>query len=593
MHTQSSPAFTNHDVAEHLRLIATLKEIKGEGRFHWLAFRNAADLIDNLPEDINDIAAAGTLTDLPGVGQGIAEVIEQFLASGDSDLAGKLRAEVPITLVELTEIPGLGAKKVARLWQELGITTLAELKEAAQARRIRALKGFGPKTEENILKGIAQLEQRRQARTPLGVARPLALALIQTLRETLPPDAITAIEPAGSLRRWKETVGDLDILAVTPRPADVMAAFQRLPQVEEVLLGGETKTRVRLRGGLECDLRVVEPRHWGTALQYFTGSKAHNIELRELALKQGWSLSEYGLKATGKGHAPAGEERFFDTEEALYHFLGLDWIPPEMRENRGEIALAQAHNLPRLITVEDIQGELHGHSDWSDGRASIETMAQAAMERGYQYWLLSDHSVGLGVTGGVDGERLMEQRRIVDALNQRWAREGIDFRLLLGVELEILADGSLALPDDVLAQLDVVVASIHSSLRQDRETITQRCLKAVHNPHVDILGHPTSRLLGKRPPTELDMERVLEACAATGTAVEINAHPWRLDLNDVLARRAVDLGCKIVISTDAHQPTDMDYLVYGVGMARRAWLTPDDVLNTRPLDDMLALLKNP
>ena len=593
MHTQSSPAFTNHDVAEHLRLIATLKEIKGEGRFHWLAFRNAADLIDNLPEDINDIAAAGTLTDLPGVGQGIAEVIEQFLASGDSDLAGKLRAEVPIALVELTEIPGLGAKKVARLWQELGITTLAELKEAAQARRIRALKGFGPKTEENILKGIAQLEQRRQARTPLGVARPLALALIQTLRETLPPDAITAIEPAGSLRRWKETVGDLDILAVTPRPADVMAAFQSLPQVEEVLLGGETKTRVRLRGGLECDLRVVEPRHWGTALQYFTGSKAHNIELRELALKQGWSLSEYGLKATGKGHAPAGEERFFDTEEALYHFLGLDWIPPEMRENRGEIAMAQAHNLPRLITVEDIQGELHGHSDWSDGRASIETMAQAAMDRGYQYWLLSDHSVGLGVTGGVDGERLMEQRRIVDALNQRWAREGIHFRLLLGVELEILADGSLALPDDILAQLDVVVASIHSSLRQDRETITQRCLKAVHNPHVDILGHPTSRLLGKRPPTELDMERVLEACAATGTAVEINAHPWRLDLNDVLARRAVDLGCKIVISTDAHQPADMDYLVYGVGMARRAWLTPEDVLNTRPLDAMLALLKNP
>jgi len=588
----SNPKYTNREVAEHLRLIATLKEIKGEGRFHWLAFRNAADTIENLPEDINDIAAAGALTDLPGVGKGVAEVIEQFLATGDSELAKKLRSQVPVTLVELTEVPGLGARKVARLWQELGITTLAELKAAAEAHRIRGLKGFGPKTEENILKGIAQLEQRRYARTPLGVARPLAMELIQALRRALPPDTIAAIEPAGSLRRWKETVGDLDILAITPRPAQVMNAFQRLPQVEEVLLGGETKTRVRLRGGLECDLRVVEPQHWGTALQYFTGSKAHNIELRELALKQGWSLSEYGLKATGKGDAPAGEERYFETEEALYEFLGLDWIPPEMRENRGEIALAQAHNLPRLLTRDDILGELHGHSDWSDGRASIEEMAEAAMARGYRYWLLSDHSVGLGVVGGVDGEKLAQQRRIVDELNARWSQAGVDFRLLLGVELEILADGSLALPDEVLAQLDVVVASIHSSLRQDRETITQRCLKAVMNPHVDILGHPTSRLLGRRPPTEIDMERVLQACAETGTVVEINAHPWRLDLNDVHARRAVDLGCKIAISTDAHRPTDMDYLVYGVGVARRAWLTPEDVINTRSLEGMLALLKD-
>ncbi len=591
MNAKPTHTFTNHDVAEHLRLIATLKEIKGEGRFHWLAFRNAADVIDNLPEDVNDIAAAGTLTDLPGVGKGVAEVIEQFLATGDSELAGKLRSQVPVTLVELTEVPGLGAKKVARLWRELGITTLAELKAAAEAHRIRELKGFGAKTEENILKGVALLEQRRHARTPLGVARPQALGLIQALREALPADAITAIEPAGSLRRWKETVGDLDILAITPDPAQVMAAFQQLPQVEEVLLGGETKTRVRLHGGLECDLRVVEPRHWGTALQYFTGSKAHNIELRELALKQGWSLSEYGLKATGKGDAPAGEERFFETEEALYAFLGLDWIPPEMRENRGEIALAQTHALPHLLTRDDILGELHGHSDWSDGRVSIEAMAEAAIARGYRYWLLSDHSVGLGVTGGVDGEKLAEQRKIVDALNAQWAREGVDFRLLLGVELEILADGSLALPDDVLARLDVVVASIHSSLRQDRETITERCLKAIRNPHVDILGHPTSRLLGKRPPTEIDMERVLQACAETGTVVEINAHPWRLDLNDVHARRAVALGCKIAISTDAHRLTDMDYLIYGVGVARRAWLTPDDVINTRPVDAMLALLK--
>ncbi len=582
--------FTNHDVAEHLRLIATLKEIKGEGRFHYLAFYNAADLIDNLPEDINDIAQAGRLTDLPGVGQGVAEVIQQFLASGDSELARKLRSQVPVSLVELTEIPGLGAKKVARLWKELGITTLAQLKTAAEAHRIQTLKGFGAKTEANILKGIAQLEARAHARTPLGVARPLALKLIQALRQALPPDALTAIEVAGSLRRWKETVGDLDILAASSQPDQVMEAFQHVPLVEEILLGGETKSRVRLHGGLECDLRVVAPEHWGTAFQYFTGNKQHNIELRELALEQGWSLSEYGLKATGEGEAPAGEVRHFRTEEALYAFLGLDWIPPEMRENRGEIPLAQAHALPTLITAQDILGELHGHSDWSDGRADIETMAQAAIDRGYRYWLLSDHSVGLGVTGGVDGEKLKQQRRVVDALNERWARAGVDFRLLLGVELEILADGSLALPDEVLATLDVVVASIHSSLRQDQKTITQRCLKALRNPHVHILGHPTSRLLGRRPPTALDMDQVLEACADLGVVVEINAHPWRLDLNDIYARRAVDLGCKIAISTDAHQPSDMDYLVYGVAMARRAWLTPEDVINTRPVDDMLGML---
>ena len=583
--------YTNHDVAEHLRLIANLKEIKGEGRFHYLAFRNAAEVVDSLGEDINDIAAAGKLTDLPGVGKGVAEVITQFLASGDSDLAAKLRDQVPISLIDLLAVEGLGPKKVARLWQELGITTLDELKAAAEAQKIRQLKGFGAKSEEKILKGIDLLARRGDERTPLGVARPAVLGLIAELKAALPDDAITAIEPAGSVRRWKETVGDLDILAITPRPAEVMDAFCNLPQVSDVLWRGETKSRVRLKDGLECDLRAVAQKHWGTALQYFTGSKQHNIELRELALKQGWSLSEYDLEATGKGDAPAGEKRYFASEEALYEFLGLDWIPPEMREARGEIALARAHNLPRLITKADIQGELHGHSNWSDGKATIQEMAEAAIARGYKYWLLSDHSIGLGVTGGVDGEKLAQQRDIVEELNQGWADAGVDFRLLLGVELEILADGRLALPDDALAKLDVVVASIHSSLRQDRETITRRALNAIYNPHVDILGHPTSRMLGRRPPTEIDMERVLRACAETGAVLEINAHPARLDLNDIHARRAVDLGCKIAISTDAHRPQHMDFIEYGVAVARRAWLTSENVINTLPWDKMQQALK--
>ncbi len=583
--------YTNHDVAEHLRLIANLKEIKGEGRFHYLAFRNAAEVVDSLGEDINDIAAAGKLTDLPGVGKGVAEVITQFLASGDSDLAAKLRDQVPISLIDLLGVEGLGPKKVARLWQELGITTLDELKAAAEAQKIRQLKGFGAKSEEKILKGIELLARRGDERTPLGVARPAVLGLIADLKATLPDDAITDIEPAGSVRRWKETVGDLDILAITPRPAEVMDAFCSLPQVSDVLWRGETKSRVRLKDGLECDLRAVAQKHWGTALQYFTGSKQHNIELRELALKQGWSLSEYDLEATGKGDAPAGEKRYFTSEEALYEFLGLDWVPPEMREARGEIALARTHNLPRLITKADIQGELHGHSNWSDGKAAIQEMAEAAIARGYKYWLLSDHSIGLGVTGGVDGEKLAQQRDIVEELNQGWADAGVDFRLLLGVELEILADGRLALPDDALAKLDVVVASIHSSLRQDRETITRRALSAIYNPHVDILGHPTSRMLGRRPPTEIDMERVLRACAETGTVLEINAHPARLDLNDVYARRAVDLGCKIAISTDAHRPQHMDFIEYGVAVARRAWLTSENVINALPWDKMQQTLK--
>ena len=337
---------------------------------------------------------------------------------------------------------------------------------------------------------------------------------------------------------------------------------------------------------------MVEARHWGAALQYFTGSKEHNVPLRELAQRQGWSLNEYGLTATGKGEAPEGEQRFFDEEAALYEFLGLAWVPPELRENRGEIERAKTHDLPDLITLDDIQGELHGHSTWSDGSASIEEMAEAARARGYRYWSVADHSIGLGIVQGVDGPQLLAQAEEIDALNRRYADEGVDFRLLRSVEAEVLADGTLGLPDEILAELDVVVASIHSGQRQDRETITERCLKVVNNPHVDILGHPTGRLIGRRPPSDLDVERVLLACVATGTVVEINANPSRLDLKDVYARRAVELGCKIAINSDAHSTDGMDIMEYGIATARRGWLTAEDVINTRPVDEMLSMLKN-
>lgn len=586
--------FSNQDVAAALRTMGDILLIKGENRFRVLAFQNAAESVANLGRDINAVHAAGELQTIPNVGKSIAADISQLLTTGQIDYLEELKREVPLGVVEMMQAPDMGPKKAARLWQELGITSLAELKAAAQAGKLRVLPGFGVKSEEKILRGIELLERRGEARTPLGTARPTVLDLAAALRAALPAGAIDQIEPAGSVRRWKETVGDLDVLATLGPDADaetVMDAFRRLPAVAEMLAGGRTKTRVRLANGLECDLRVVEPKHWGAALQYFTGSKEHNVALRELALKQGWSLNEYGLTATGKGEAPEGEERFFASEEALYDFLGLAWVPPELREDRGEVEAARVQRLPVLLGEADIVGEVHGHTTWSDGVASIAEMAAAARRRGYRYWVVSDHSVGLGIVGGLDEARLRAQAEEIRALNEGWAREGVDFRLLQGIEVEILADGSLGLADEVLARLDVVVASIHSSLRQDRETITARCLRAIQNPHVDILGHPTGRLLGKREPSEIDMERVLQTCAATKTAVEINAHPSRLDVNDVYARRAVDLGCKIAISTDAHAPAELDLLPYGVAVARRAWLSPADVINTRPAAAMLQTLK--
>jgi DNA polymerase (family 10) len=585
------PRLSNTEIAAQLRLIADMLQIKGENRFRVLAFKNAAESIENLGQDLYSLHDAGELTAIPAVGKGIAADIGQLLETGRIDFLEQLKLDVPLGVVEMMSVPDVGPKKAARLWRELGVADIDQLKAAAEAQQVRTLKGFGAKSEAKILKGIELLEQRKDERTPLGVARPTVLQLVRELRSALPAQALTRIEIAGSVRRWRETVGDLDILAVSAHPQAVMATFQTLPQVVERVISGPTKSRVRLINNLECDLRVVEARHWGAAWQYFTGSKEHNVAVRELAQKQGWSLNEYGLTATGRGQEPAGTERFFESEKALYESLGLAWIPPEMREARGEVAAAQAHQLPPLLTRADMLGELHGHSTWSDGRNSIEEMAEAARRRGYRYWAVCDHSIGLGVTGGVNAERLSQQAAEIQRLNDRWQAEGVDFRLLRGIEVEVLADGALGLPDEVLAQLDVVVASIHSSLRQDRETITARCLKAVRNPHVDILGHPTGRLLGRRPPADLDMERVLQACAETGTVVEINAHPARLDLNDIYARRAVELGCKIAIDTDAHTPTDLDLMPYGVAVARRAWLTPAAVINTRPVAEMLGMLK--
>lgn len=584
--------YSNREIADLLAGVAARLQILEANRFRIIAFQNASENIRNLTRDVKAFYREDKLGDIPGVGEGIAGSLRKVLEQGSDPEFDALYAQVPEGIVAMMGVPDMGPKKAKRLWDELGITSVAELQAAAEAGKLRTLKGFGAKSEERILQGIAMLNKRGDERTPIGVARPLALGIVETLLAALPQGTVQKIEIAGSLRRWKETIGDVDILCVSDSPLVVMETFRTLPDVAAILGAGDTKSSVTLHNGMQVDLRVVDARHWGAALVYFTGSKEHNIPLRELALKQGWSLNEYGMVATGKAGTTEGEQRFFETEEELYAFLGMDCPPPPLRENRGEIEAARAHNLPKLVQVSDIRGEFHSHTTWSDGVASVAEMAEAARTRGYSYWNVSDHSVGLGIVQGVDGARLEAQRVEIDAVNVKYEAEGVDFHVTQGSEVEILADGTLGLPDEVLARLDVVVASIHSAQRQDRETITARCLKAVNNPHVDILGHPTGRLLGHRPPTDLDVEVVLQACAANGTVVEINANPQRLDLNDIYARRAIELGCKIAINCDAHSPDNLKYLEYGIAVAQRGWVTAEDVVNTRPFREALALFKD-
>jgi DNA polymerase (family 10) len=584
---------SNLQVADLLAGVAARMQILEENRFRIGAFENAAESIRNLGRDVNSYYAENNFEEIPSVGKGIAFSLRELYSTGRVEEFDALFAQVPQGVVEMLAIPELGPKKVKRLWQELGIASVEALQAAAQKGALRDVKGFGAKTEARILHNIELAQQRvDDGRMPIGTARPLALALVESLQSALPPGTIEKIDVAGSLRRWKETIGDVDVVCVSSDPAAVMAAFRTLPEVADVIGSGETKTMVTLHNGLDVDLRVVEPKHWGATLVYFTGNREHQIQLREVALKRGWSLNEYGATATGAGGAPEGEERFFTTEEELYAFLNLAYVPPEMRENRGELAAARAGTLPRLIAQDDIRGEFHSHTTWSDGVNSVLEMAQAAHAHGYRYWCVSDHSVGLGIVQGVDAERLRRQATEIVAANEWFAHQGTDFRVLQGSEVEILADGELGLPDEVLATLDVVVASIHSAQRQDRETITARCLKVIHNPHVDILGHPTSRIIGARPPTELDMEQILQACKQTGTVVEINANPARLDVNDVYARRAVEIGCKLVINCDAHRVDDLNLLEYGIHTAQRGWITAADVVNTLPLDEALACFKD-
>ncbi|MGD8997597.1 MAG: DNA polymerase/3'-5' exonuclease PolX, partial [Anaerolineae bacterium] len=508
----------NRQVAEIFAAMADILDIRGANYHRIMAYRRAAENIPALGRPLKEIWHQGELESIPGIGSTLAAKIDELMRTGELEAYQKLKAEVPEGVVTMLQITGIGPKSAARFWKELGITSVEALERAAQVGRLRKLQGFGAKSEQNVLDGI-QAYKRRTGRTRLGDAWQLAQEILTALREL--PGVVQAA-PAGSLRRMRETVGDLDLLLASEEPEPVMARFRELPEVAEVLLSGLTKTSVRTRSGFQVDLRVLEPARWGTALQYFTGSQAHNIRLRCLALDQGLSLSEYALKRQD------GSEILCATEEQVYTELGLPFIASELREDRGEIEAALEANLPDLIELEDLKGDFQFHTTWSDGRHSLLEMAQAAQAHGLQYALVTDHSHSLAVTGGLTVERLREQRAEIEAVNHQLS-DG--FRLLAGVEVESRGDGSLDLPDEALAELDLVVAAVHSGLRQDRERITARMLAAIHNPHVDIIAHPTGRLIGEREGADLDMETIFQAAAETGTALEINAFPARLDLN--------------------------------------------------------------
>ncbi len=569
----------NLQVADVFLNIADLLEIKGEIIYKTLAYRKAAESLNSLGQDINEVWRAGKLNEVPGVGKAIADKIDELLKTGQLGFLEKLKLEVPISLIELLKVPDIGPKKVALFWREAGITSLAELENAARNGKLRSLPGMGEKSEAKILSGIEAL-QRRGGRIPISTAWTAAQALLTYLRG-LPE--VKAADLAGSLRRMRATIGDLDLVAASSQPAVVMEAFKKYPQVQQVIGGGEAKSSVELYRGIRVQLWVQPPERFGTVLQYATGSKDHNVRLRELSLERGLSLSEQRFARAD------GSELLCATEEEVYAAVGLPYIPPELREDRGEIEAAKAGRLPVLVTLDDLKAELHCHTTWSDGGASIREMAIVAIARGLKILAITDHSRGLGVTNGLSPEDLVRQRVEIDAVQKE---VGDQLHLLQGSEVEIHSDGSLEFSDEVLSTLDVVVASVHTGLRQPREQVTGRLLKAIKNPHVDIIGHPTGGLIGEREPADVDMDALMAAVVESGVALEINADPSRLDLNDVYARRAVDLGIHLSINRDAHSTETLGKNEFGVATARRGWVKPGDVINAWSPEDLLAWLKN-
>ncbi|HKK27419.1 MAG TPA: DNA polymerase/3'-5' exonuclease PolX [Gemmatimonadota bacterium] len=588
----------NVEIARTLEDVADLLEIQGANPFRVRAYRNAARTVEEHPVPMRKMVGEGEdLTELSGIGDDMSGHIHELVDTGGLEMLDELAEEVPYSLIEIGRLPGVGPRKTKKLWEELGIETVDELEEAAEAGKVRELEGFGKRSEGKILSGI-EAYRRHQGRFKISEADQHVVPLLEWLRED---ESLERIEVAGSYRRRKETVGDIDLLAIAEDGASLMERFTSYDRVEEVLASGETKGSVRLASGLQVDLRILGAKSYGAALVYFTGSKEHNVRLRQRGIDHGLRISEYGVFRTGRDDLEAdvaeGEEKdpwegelvAGKTEEEVYGAVDLPWIPPELREDRGEIRAAEAGELPDLITLEDLRGDLQMHSTWSDGKASIEEMLEGCAARGYAYFALTDHSQSLAMTGGMDEEKLRKQWKEMD----RVVEEHDEIRLLRSMEVDILAGGTLDLSDELLEELDVVLVSIHSRFNLPADEQTERLLAALDHPEVDILAHPTGRMINQRDPYEFDLDAVLERAAERGVAVELNAHPDRLDLKDTHLMKARSLGIPVVIDTDAHRTQDLDLIRYGIDQARRAWLTADDVLNTRSLEDFLAWLEAP
>lgn len=613
----------NDQYSALLNRIADLLEIRGEVFFKVRSYREAARQIDELGEPIDRLRDEGRLSQVHGIGKAIADKLTEYGETGSVEYLRELEEEVPPGLLDFMRIPGLGPRTAKDIYDALGITNLDDLEAALRDGRLRKVSRIKAKTEENIQKGLEALQGRGSGpRTLLPTAMATSDSIVGVLEGLAQVEKISS---AGSVRRRCESIGDLDIVVASGDPEPVMDAFCEMGSVREVIARGETKSSIRTNDGIQVDLRVVEPQHYGAALAYFTGSKAHNVRMRALALKQGLTLNEYGLaklatdeeeeaeagadevgargsvatveiaaapksRATKRSRAIVAEEVMLPsaTEEEVYSALGLSFIPPVQREDRGEIALAMEGKLPKLLELKSIRGDLHTHTDNSDGKNTIEEMAEAAVGRGYEYYNITDHSKSQGIITGIEGPTYRDQIARVRAAARAIEKRHKGFRLLCGVEVNILPDGSLDVADDILADLDLVVASVHSQFRQPRDQMTARICRAVASPHVDILGHPTGRKVEAREPYDVDLEEVFKACLAGHTAVEINASPARLDLNDVFARRARELGLKISIGSDAHRPGELGQMEFGVYVAQRAWLQTDDILNCWKVEKLLA-----
>jgi DNA polymerase (family 10) len=597
--TDDPADLTNGDLARIFHEIGDMLELKGELVFKTVAYHRAADAIGRSPVDVVSAYRAGTPPHIPGVGKAIGDKLAELATTGRLAFYDRLRTEVPPSLVELLRIPGLGPRTVRQMHTELGIETVDDLRQAAESGTLRGLRGMSARTEAIVLEGIAKLAEGFD-RMLLDRAEELVDALIGGLSGT---PGVRSIEPAGSFRRRRESIGDLDLLAETDEAGALMDVFTSFGLVDSVVNRGGHKAAVRLQRGPQVDLMVMPPGEAGTYRIHFTGSKEHNVRLRAMARDRGWSLSEKGFLRIGDDGEPltgdAAELRTFATEAEAYAFLDLPFIVPELREDAGEIEAALVGRLPSLIEQADLRGDLHSHSDWSDGHHAIEVMAEAARRRGYAYQVLTDHTQSLAIARGLTPDRVAEQAEIIAALNARFAAEEAagtapaatpaeGFRLLHGCELEVRADGTLDFEDELLARFDLVVASVHVSRRQSRAELTKRTLNAIRSPHVDVIAHPSGRKIGERDDLDLDWDPIYAESARTGTALEMNGSPPRLDLAVERARRAVGTGCLLAIDSDAHDIGELDYVRWGISQARRAWVTADVVVNTRPRADLLA-----